>query len=140
MKADWRALPLALGLAALPASLRSQPAAAPAPAADAASDLRKELTQLVVADANQRAKAAPAQAPASAAGGPGVILLDPYVVRDNPAPVAPLPHYETPLTKFLKTGDIAHLELKKIPLKIAAPVEREAHGFAKPTIQFNLSW
>jgi hypothetical protein len=143
MKAYWRILPLASGLLALAADLRSQATSAP-PAADSAPepavDVRKEMTDLVAADAHQLSEAIQRNARSSSPGNSGVIMMDPFIVKDTKSPAAVVPVFETPLAHFLKTGSVLHAKKKKVSLDVSAPVEAEQHGFAKPTLQLNLSW
>jgi hypothetical protein len=136
MNASWRVLPLVLGLLARPMTLLAQALAGP----EASSAVRTEMTHLVINDADQRAQAEKSRPAHPKAGTAGAIMMDPFIVKEGRVPVVVVPHYETPLAHFIKTGAILHVETKRVSLKVDAPVEPGAHAYAKPTIKFGLSW
>jgi len=108
MKAFWRILLLTAGWLAAHEGLRAQSAGSPAEPAGAASpaDVRKELVQLLIFDAQKAGDQARAPVTAAAPAGTGVIAMDPFVVRDPKLPSVVLPPPETPSAYFIRTGAI----------------------------------
>ena len=110
MKALWRVSLLAAGWLAANEGLRAQSSGTPAAPAGAASpaDIRKELVQLLILDAQTVGKQGQAPAIAAAPAGPGVVAKDPYVMRDPRLPSVVLPPPETSPAQFIRTGAICY--------------------------------
>jgi hypothetical protein len=110
MKAFWRLSLLTLGWLAANEGLRAQSAGSSTAPADAASsvDVRKELAELLLLDAQKIGSQGKASAAAAAPAGPGVVATDPFVMRDPKLSSVVLPPPETPPAKFIRTGAICY--------------------------------
>ncbi len=140
MKALIHAVPLALGLGVAWAADPISPAPAAAPAdPGAGSGIHFEMTQLIRDDARIKPAGA-APAPAAPAAPTGVVMMDPFVVKERRKQAAPLPHYETPLSRLLNTGTLLKADGRKSSLIIDFKEDTQRMGPPRPTIQFHLSW
>ena len=110
MKVFWRMLLLAVGWLAANEGLRAQSAGSSAAPAGAASPagVRKELVQLLILDAQKVGKQGQGPVTTAAPAGPGVIAMDPFVMRDPKLPSVVLPPPETSPAQFIRTGAICY--------------------------------
>jgi hypothetical protein len=69
-------------------------------------ELRKEMTNLILARAKAIAAADAKNGSLKAKPDPDVVLMDPYIVRSRPPPDLATPKFEPPLEHFLRTGVI----------------------------------
>lgn len=109
MKAAWHIVIVAVSLPVAGACLRAQPAANASATDGAASppvSVRRELTEMLIADAQKAAK--PAQAPAAktAPAGSDAIAVDPDAVAEQKAPDVVVPPHEDRVTRFFRTGTL----------------------------------
>ena len=111
-----------------------------------ATNVKKEMNDLVRADAQAVVAAGKSRPGVAARPGASAVMLDPYIVRSERTIV--LPPYETPMARFLETGEIPlHIGKKNSiglsvgppsSLPMAGPNGRGGAGIAQIAIHF--SW
>jgi hypothetical protein len=122
MKTGWPFLPgVALCLSLYAAALA--PSAAPpipddiAPASP--DDIRAELKKLLLADSMRIARSEQAKAPATHdQGGPGAVVMSPYVVKEPRYPRVNERVFEPPLMRFLRDGTLYENAGRKLTTRL----------------------
>jgi hypothetical protein len=143
MKANKRALAIALALSAGAIRLHSQDtgsANASNGVAGPSDNIRKETTNLVLDDAQRASAPNKESAVAPVSVSPSVVTMDPYIVLQPKVPVAIMPVYETPLSRFLKTGLLYHKSTGTTRIDFGVVNTAEEHGYAAPELKLSFSW
>ena len=131
---------ISLGLCASQPALRSQ-SNSPNEAGQSPDYVRKETTKLIIEDVHQKADSSKKKDTPVPPSSQAVITMDTYIVRER-TPVAPLPHYETPIMRLIKTGTLYSTDDKNVKTTLSLTEEPDTlhTGFARNVLGLKLSW
>jgi hypothetical protein len=138
MKPSVQMVLISLGLLASRPSLLSQSAD---DAGQSPDYVRKETTKLIIEDVHQKAESSKQTDTPVPPSSQEVIKMDTFIVRDR-TPVAPIPHYETPIMHLIKTGTLYSTDDKNVKTTLSFAEEPDtAHtGFARNVLGIKWSW
>ncbi len=123
MKPVWCVVLLTSFLPATQAVLRAQStpnAAATDAASSPSANLRRELTEMLIADSQKTPKPDRAPAAMPAPAGPAAIATDPNVSPDQKAPDVVVPPREDRVTRFFRTGTLHYFHEKTVAADLYA--------------------
>jgi hypothetical protein len=103
--------------------------------------VRKETTKLIVEDIHHKAQSSKKTETPAPPDSAGVVKMDTYIVRDR-TPVAPMPHFESPIMRFIKTGTLYSVDGKTVKTELSFTEEPDTlqTGFTRNVLGFKFSW